>query len=117
MLKHINMKFYVNFLENQSLPKCTIVCAHVKFQWQNLLSVVAHHEISICSNVFVFARQKLESELDRNIETDVQKRRRKRTRREGVGEDRRLAALGELGWGRGENRKRTQRIEKAEEGW
>lgn len=44
----------------KSAPKSTIVCASFKLQWQNLFSVVAHHEISLCSNVFVFAKEKLE---------------------------------------------------------
>lgn len=41
----------------KSVPKHSIVCAHFKFQWQNLLSIAADHEIPVCSNVFVFAKQ------------------------------------------------------------
>lgn len=28
-----------------SVPKSTVVCAHVKFQWQNLLCLVVDHEL------------------------------------------------------------------------
>lgn len=72
---------------NQSVPPSTTACAHAKFQWQNLLSLVAHHAISVCSSAFVFVKQKLGSKLNTNLETDVQKRRRKRTKREGLSED------------------------------
>ena len=102
------------------MPKCTVVCVYVKSQQQNLLSVVAHHEISICSNVFALARRKLGSELDRSIKIVVQKRRKERKRREGLGEDSRLSAFGELGWRKGENRNTgellTQREMKAKVG-
>lgn len=76
MLKHINMKFYMLlfFLISQCLKALQLVL-YAKFQWQNLLSVVAHHAISVCSSAFVFAKQKLGSE------TGVQER--KRTKEEG----------------------------------
>lgn len=47
--------------------------------------------------------------LDRNIETDVQKRRRKRIGRGGLGEDWGLAVLGELGWEEAKQRREQEK--------
>lgn len=86
----------------KSAPKNPIVCAHCKFQGQSLLSVVAHHQISLCSGVFVFAKQKLGSELGRNSETEKGEG-KSRERRRGLSLE-----PGAEGGKAGEGRRRTQ---------
>lgn len=49
--------------------KSMVVCTHMKVQWRNLLSIVAHLVIS-----FLCLPKKLERELARTIKTSIQRR-------------------------------------------